>query len=210
MPADPADQLRRAMQQVFRRFGVLAGDATPCGQPLSMAHAHALLVLRERGALAQRDLARELGIDKSNVARLCARLAALDHATLRTAAHDRRVRLVQLTPRGARVADVVDGASRARFTSLLAAVPAARRSPLIAALELLAAVLAPAAPVAKGLADAPPDDLAPGPRRARQLLPRTGQAGARRRPAAGTRARRSAGRARRARRRPQRRARRDG
>ncbi len=192
MPTDPADQLRRAMQQVFRRFGVLAGDATPCGQPLSMAHAHALLVLRERGELAQRDLGRELGIDKSNVARLCARLAALDHATLRTADADRRVRLVRLTARGARVAGVVDTASRARFTSLLAAVPAARRSPVIAALELLAAALAPAV---KGLPDAPHHAPAPGPGRARRLLARGGQADARPRPGPSSRRRARPGRA---------------
>ena len=56
------------MQLVFRRFGVLAGDATPCGQPLSMAHAHALLVLRGRGGgLAPATLSRRINPMKALV-----------------------------------------------------------------------------------------------------------------------------------------------
>jgi hypothetical protein len=41
-------ELRRLIQRLFRRFGALATDATPCGQPLSIAHAHALMVLLGR------------------------------------------------------------------------------------------------------------------------------------------------------------------
>jgi DNA-binding MarR family transcriptional regulator len=67
------------MQRLFRRFGALSADATPCGKPLSMAHAHALMVLLTRGELSQQELGAELCIDKSNVARLCARMVDAEH-----------------------------------------------------------------------------------------------------------------------------------
>jgi DNA-binding MarR family transcriptional regulator len=140
----PADQLRRAMQQLFRRFGALATDATPCGQPLSMAHAHALMVLAARGELTQQALGAELGVDKSNVARLCARLTAAGHVTQRRGEADGRQRLIALTARGAQLAARVDVASRTRFESLLAALPASRRRAVIDGLELLVAALAAA------------------------------------------------------------------
>ena len=63
----------------MRAFGLLAGDQTPCGQPLAPSHAHALLVLLERArtgtdVLKQQDLARELGLDKSSITRLCTKM----------------------------------------------------------------------------------------------------------------------------------------
>jgi DNA-binding MarR family transcriptional regulator len=67
------------MQRLFRRFGTLATDRTPCDKPLSMAHAHALMVLSARGASSQQELGTELCIDKSNVARLCAKMSAAGH-----------------------------------------------------------------------------------------------------------------------------------
>ncbi len=137
----PADALRAMMQQLFRRFGALAGDTTPCGKPLSMAHSHALMVLRASPPMSQQALGRVLAIDKSNVTRLCARMVAADHVTQVAAAHDGRSRLVELTARGRRVAGEVDRASRARFTALLAAVPPAHRRDVLATLRhLLTAV----------------------------------------------------------------------
>ena len=68
--------LRRSIQRFVRAFGLLAGDQTPCGQPLAPSHAHALLVLLERecvapaNALKQQELASALGLDKSSITRL--------------------------------------------------------------------------------------------------------------------------------------------
>src|SRR5690606_19488173 len=132
----PGDALRRLTQRLFRRFGALAADSTPCGQPLSLAHAHALIILLRRGELAQQELGAELCIDKSNVARLCSKLVETGSVTQRQCDHDRRSRRVSLTARGQRLARDVDAASRARFDALLAALPAERRDDVIAALDL--------------------------------------------------------------------------
>ena len=137
MNTDPADELRRVTQRFFRGFGALASEATPCGKPLPLAHAHALMVLRTRGEISQQALGEELCIDKSNVARLCAKMNQAGHATQRSSERDARSRLVSLTRRGARLAEEVEAASRARFTSLLAALPDGRAAEVLSALQLL-------------------------------------------------------------------------
>ena len=79
-----------------------------------MAHAHALMTLLTSGELSQQALGAELCIDKSNVARLCAKMVEASHVKQRQSEHDGRSRLVSLTARGTRLAREVDAASRAR------------------------------------------------------------------------------------------------
>jgi DNA-binding MarR family transcriptional regulator len=134
---DPVDELRRLTQRFFRRFGALAAESTPCGKPLSMAHAHALMVLLGGGELSQQALGGELHIDKSNVARLCAKMARAGHVKQRPSERDGRSRLVSLTARGALLAREVDRASRARFGALLGKIPRSRRADVVVALQHL-------------------------------------------------------------------------
>jgi DNA-binding MarR family transcriptional regulator len=147
MDSGPAEELRRATQQLFRRFGALAQDATPCGKPLPMAHAHALMLLLARGELAQQELCGELCIDKSNVARLCAKMVDAGHASQRPCPQDGRSRRVTLTARGRQLALEVDRASRARFDTLLTAIREDRRGKVVAALQELVAALDALPPV---------------------------------------------------------------
>lgn len=141
MESGPAEELRRATQRLFRRFGALAQDSTPCGKPLPMAHAHALMLLLGRGELSQQELGAELGIDKSNVARLCARMVEAGHANQRPCPQDGRSRRVTLTARGRRLALEVDVTSRTRFETLLTAIPEERRGQVVAALQELVVAL---------------------------------------------------------------------
>jgi DNA-binding MarR family transcriptional regulator len=135
--SDAVEELRRVTQRFFRRFGTLAADSTPCGKALPLAHAHALMVLLAQGELTQQALGVELGIDKSNVARLCAKMVRASHVKQRPSERDGRSRLVSLTARGARLAQEVDGASRARFGALLEGIPEPRRGDVIVALQHL-------------------------------------------------------------------------
>lgn len=138
---DQADELRRVTQRFFRRYGALAADATPCGKPLPMAHAHALMILLGAGELSQQELGAELCIDKSNVARLAAKMVAAGHARMWRCPLDGRSRRVALTARGEKLAREVDAASRARFGALLAGIPGAARHQVIDALRHLVAAL---------------------------------------------------------------------
>jgi DNA-binding MarR family transcriptional regulator len=136
-----AEELRHLMQRLFRRFGALATESTPCGKPLSIAHAHALMVLLVRGELSQQELGAELCIDKSNIARLCAKLVEAGHVKQRPSEHDGRSRRVCLTVRGERLAREVEVASGARIGALLTALPSAHREQVVESLQHLVAAL---------------------------------------------------------------------
>ena len=121
--------LRRSIQGFVRAFGLLAGDQTPCGQPLAPSHAHALLVLfeAERTAAAeglrQQDLATALGLDKSSITRLCSKMVDAGHLQQAASEADGRAWVLSLSAKGRRVAETLEEASKARFRRLAAALP---------------------------------------------------------------------------------------
>jgi DNA-binding MarR family transcriptional regulator len=98
-----------------------------------------ILLDRERLGLStsQSDLAEHLGLDKSNVARVCARLQADEHAKQEVAPDDARSRRVELTQRGRRIATNIQAASLERFQRVLAAVPRGKRKAVLESLDLL-------------------------------------------------------------------------
>lgn len=145
MPAPSSDtggaKLRRLIQTFIRSMRLLSGDQTPCAQPLPVSHAHALMVLLEAGRegnrLSQRALGQALGIDKSNVARLCRRMDRAGHLVQSRPADDGRIRLLSLTAAGKRLATGVEAASRDRFERLMAAIPRRSRAGVLASLARL-------------------------------------------------------------------------
>jgi len=144
--AETAQRLRVLIQQFVRSFGLLVASETPCGLPLSVSHAHALMILlehrRARRIAVQMDLGRALGIDKSNVARLCARMEEAGHVTQLRAPDDGRSRLVDLTDEGLVLARKVERASQQRFRDILDHIQPQQRLPLCEALASLNAAVA--------------------------------------------------------------------
>lgn len=140
-PAVTGDGLRVSIQRFVRSFGLLSASQTPCGVPLALSHAHALMALLERAGRAepvtQQELARVLGVDKSNVTRLCAKMVEAGQVAQAPSPDDGRAWSVSLTAKGRRLAGRVEEASRARFDRLLAAVPAEERAAVIRSLGLL-------------------------------------------------------------------------
>ena len=145
-PADhEVEQLRSLVQEFVRRFGLLVTRRTPCGFPVSPSYAHALMLLlrraREGLTTGQSDLAVSLGINKSNVARLCERMVAAGHGLQTVPPEDGRSRTVSLTAKGTRLAERIENGSRDRFSALTSSIPRHKRSAVIAALaDLNAAV----------------------------------------------------------------------
>jgi len=135
------DDLRGLIQTFIRSIGLLAGDRTPCGQPLAVSHAHALMILleaaREDDRLTQRELGQVLGIDKSNVARLCGRMESAGHVDQSRSADDGRARLLSLTAVGKRLATNVERSSRDRFRLLVSAIPRKSRAGVLSSLACL-------------------------------------------------------------------------
>jgi DNA-binding MarR family transcriptional regulator len=139
------DALRSLVQRFIREIGLLSGDQTPCGKPLPVSHAHALMVLLEQGREGkkptQQELGRVLGIDKSNVTRLCRKMEKAGQLVQEHGVEDGRMRLLVLTQRGARLAASVEQASRDRFRQLIDAVGVQDRQTVLAGLALLNAAL---------------------------------------------------------------------
>lgn len=135
-------RLRTSVHRFVKAFGLLATDRTPCGTPVPLSCAYALVHLLEAGRRGeeptQQELAHVLCVDKSNVARLCAKMERDGFARQRRSEHDGRSRRLTLTAKGKRLAERVESSSHARFARLLDAVPSHTRTTLLPALEALA------------------------------------------------------------------------
>ena len=118
----PARDLQAAVRELVRALGVLSEDSTPCGAPIAPREAHALLLLRESEAcgvpLAQADLQRSIGIDKSNIARLVQRLGERGWLSQTPDPADARRRVLGLTARGRKAATSLEQRSDALFAAV--------------------------------------------------------------------------------------------
>ena len=136
-----ADKLKGLVQSFVRNFGLLVLKRTPCGLPISPSHAHCLMQLleRERSSVetSQSDLGERLGIDKSNVTRLCRKLERDGHATQTRSPKDGRGRTVSLTAKGRRMAEQLEVASDERFRRILKAIAPRARGSLLQSLQAL-------------------------------------------------------------------------
>jgi DNA-binding MarR family transcriptional regulator len=84
--------------------------------------------------LDQNSIGRELGIDRTNVADVLARLARRGLLERTRSKEDRRMVLARLTPAGKRVTDEMYGAMQRAQNRLLAPLPASERKAFIATL----------------------------------------------------------------------------
>ncbi|HYJ09137.1 MAG TPA: MarR family transcriptional regulator [Polyangiaceae bacterium] len=141
-----ARELQISVQTFVRTFGLLVTKQTPCGQPVSPSYAHALMLLLDRDSAGlvttQSELADELGLDKSSITRLCARLEADARVTQLRGAEDGRSRELELTARGRKQAIAIRAASQARFRRVLEAIPPTSRPAVLDSLQLLTQAVA--------------------------------------------------------------------
>ncbi len=117
--ATNARALRDALRALVLAHGALDDARRPCGTPLPMPHAWALLELNHAGAMTVTELASRLNIDRTNVSRLCARMESSGELTRETHPGDARARVLTLTEAGARLATSVDEASCAHFGDVM-------------------------------------------------------------------------------------------
>ena len=111
------------MRRLLVAHRALDGERRPCGAPMSAAHAHALLTLREATApMSISALARTVNIDRTNVSRLCARMEELGEVERSAHPSDGRSRLIVLTTRGQKLAAHVDTTSAQHFEAVVEAL----------------------------------------------------------------------------------------
>ena len=139
--AQSARQLRDVIRRLVVSQGALDESRRPCGAPLSLPHAHALLgLLGATQPLTLNALAAGQRIDRTNVSRLCAKMEALGELERASNPQDGRALALRLTEHGERVARHVDATSAARFGAILDALGPRAPSVLSALDHLLDAI----------------------------------------------------------------------
>jgi len=133
------EELRRTVQLFGRHLGLLNVRRTPCGQPLSVAQAHALMFLRarppEEAPPTQQVLADYLRLNKSTVTRLLQQLKSRHFVRLESCPVDKRAKRIHLTEQGHQTAANVDRTSQDLFRTVLSNLPAGNREGVIQAVR---------------------------------------------------------------------------
>jgi DNA-binding MarR family transcriptional regulator len=133
--------LRARIQGLIRTLGLLRNQ-TPCGKPVSVSMAHALMFLRLNASpMSQSNIQKTLQLDKSSVARLCMSLEKEAFVTQRQSETDGRSRVVTLTKKGERLADSLLAASQNRFNEILNQIPKSHKKAVFDSIEILTSAI---------------------------------------------------------------------
>ncbi len=136
MPPDDSSQLADALLVFVRSFGLHRSDSTPCGMPVTVGEAHALMEMAN-GPLGQTELGHRLGLTKSTVSRLVTILEERGWVERFPDANDRRATRLLLTDDGKRITTRLAEARQQRFRMLLEAIPPTRRDDVLDVLTTL-------------------------------------------------------------------------
>ena len=142
MFAEPATtissrELQEQMVALVRAFGLHRSDQTPCGQPISVTEAYALMELSHAEPLSQNELAARLRLEKSTVSRLVGILESREWITRARSPSDGRAIELRLSDAGRRAAENIAETRQTKFARVLAAIPEEQRGSVIDALRIL-------------------------------------------------------------------------
>src|SRR5215208_1153108 len=122
---------------LIRAFGLHRPDQTPCGEPVAVAEAHALMELAQGVPLSQNDLAARLQLEKSTVSRLVGILETRGWIARARSAQDGRARELRLTNTGQQIAADLAEARRTKFARVFDAIPESERGAVFESLQIL-------------------------------------------------------------------------
>jgi DNA-binding MarR family transcriptional regulator len=141
MKAPSSNDLAAGVVALVRAFGLHRPEETPCGEPIPLGEAHALIDLAESGPMSHGDLAAGLKLEKSTISRLVRQLEKRGWVARDHSGEDNRVILVRLTRKGSSAAQRLARARRSKFEGLLTAIPKKQRSGVIKTLTILTRAL---------------------------------------------------------------------
>ena len=130
-------QFQATMVALVRAFGWHRPMSTPCGKPVPIAEAHALMELDKQPVLTQHELTTRLNLSKSTVSRLVSNMVKRDWVKRSRNATDGRVSDLRLTDTGHNAAAEMAQARERKMAGVLDAVSAENRPQLIENLNLL-------------------------------------------------------------------------
>lgn len=130
-------QFQATMVALVRAFGWHRPMSTPCGKPVPIAEAHAMMELEKQPTLTQQQLIKQINLSKSTVSRLVSNLVKRGWVERTPNAIDRRVSDLKLTEAGRQAAAELAQAREKKMAKILAEVSAEIRPQLIENLILL-------------------------------------------------------------------------
>jgi len=131
------EKLRVLIQTFIRRFGLLDQTRTPCGMPIAVSDAHALMELLKNPGIEQMELSRRLGLSKSAISRLLLRLARRGQIQRTKSRDDGRVYNLSLTQKGKSRAEVINRESLMTFKAIISGLSQDATDKLSKSLPLL-------------------------------------------------------------------------
>ena len=132
--------LQERMIALVRAFGLHKPEETPCGRPVSVAEAHALMELSREDLgppMVQKELAWRLRLEKSTVSRLVGMLEGRGWVERSRSPEDGRALELRLTEAGKRTAKGIAEARRAKFARVLEAIPEEERGSVLDSMRML-------------------------------------------------------------------------
>ncbi len=126
---------------LIRALGLHRPDQTPCGAPVSVGEAHALLEISRRPGISQNDLAAHLRLEKSTVSRLAKILEQRGWLDRVRDVTDARLLRLRVSGAGATMARRLRASRQAKFSKVFEAIPAHNRQAVLDSLSLLSEVL---------------------------------------------------------------------
>jgi DNA-binding MarR family transcriptional regulator len=136
-----AQEFQENLMQFVRGLGLHRADATPCGFPVSLAEACAMVELMRHEPISQRELCSALHLEKSTVSRLVVDLERRGWVERERSSDDARVQLLQRTHEGSEATEAIVKARNVRFGSLLQRVSSDQRDLVVHAMKILAEVI---------------------------------------------------------------------
>jgi DNA-binding MarR family transcriptional regulator len=136
MKPDP-EALRGLIQAFIHRFGLLDQTRTPCGLPISVSDAHALMEILKDPGIDQMELSRHLGLSKSATSRLLLRLVKRGKVKRTKNRNDGRAYNLNLTDKGKRQAEMINRESLKIFGAIISGLSEDAAQQLMQSLPLL-------------------------------------------------------------------------
>lgn len=137
----PITDFHDHMVALVRALGLHRPDETPCGQPIPVAEAQAILELSREPGLSQNGLAARLQLEKSTVSRIVTLLERRGWVERRRDRSDARIVHVRLTTAGQQAAATLAASRTAKFTKVFEAIPESERDSVTSALATLIEVI---------------------------------------------------------------------
>lgn len=134
---EPETVFQDHMVLLVRSLGLHKPDQTPCGQPVSVGEAHALLEIAREPGITQNGLASRLKLEKSTVSRIAGQLSTRGWVSRDRDRSDARFVRLRLTQRGITANANIAASRSAKFRRIFEAIPPERRAALVESLGLL-------------------------------------------------------------------------